>query len=84
MSQGLICIVANNTALPLLIKDRINGFCVETMDHEEVASKINYVLDNQDSQDVLQMKEVNKKIGSEMSWRKVAAKMNDFYIAVQK
>lgn len=84
MSQGLVCIVANNTALPLLIKDRVNGFCVETMDHEEAASKINYVLDNQDSQDVLQMKNVNKKIGSEMSWRKVAAKMNDFYIAVQK
>lgn len=79
LSQGLVCIVANNTALPYLIKDGVNGYCVETRDYKTVAAKVNYVLENATSLDVLAMKERNRVYGLENSWRKVAARMDLFY-----
>ncbi len=79
LSQGLVCIVANNTALPFLIKDGVNGYCVKTKDADVLAEKINYVYENQNSPFVVKMKEVNRKYGLENSWRKVAARMDSFY-----
>lgn len=79
MSQGLICIVANNTALPLLIKNGINGYCVETQDDAGVAEKINYVLEHKNSDEMKKMQAVNREFGLEMSWRKVSQKMFDLY-----
>lgn len=80
LSQGLICIVANNTALPLLIKDGVNGYVVETRDSEKLAEKINYVLDNYNNDKIKKIRENNKKIGSESSWTNVASRMDQFYI----
>jgi len=79
LSQGLVCIVANNTALPFLIKDGVNGYCVKTKDADALAEKINFVYENQKSPFVVKMKEVNRKYGLENSWRKVAARMDSFY-----
>ncbi len=79
LSQGLVCVVANNTALPYLIKDGVNGYCVETKDYRQVASKVQYVLDNALSPDILAMKERNRVYGLENSWRKVATRMDKFY-----
>jgi glycosyltransferase involved in cell wall biosynthesis len=80
LSQGLVCIVANNTALPYLIKDGVNGYCVETKDFQAVAEKASYVLDNADLPEIVAMKERNRKYGLENSWRNVAARMDTFYI----
>jgi glycosyltransferase involved in cell wall biosynthesis len=55
LSQGKVCIVADNTALPLLIKNDVNGYCVETTDHEELAKKINYVLENKQTKKIIEM-----------------------------
>ncbi len=79
LSQGLVCIVANNTALPFLIKDSVNGYCVKTKDADALAEKINFVYENQNTPFVVKMKEVNRKYGLENSWRKVAARMDSFY-----
>jgi glycosyltransferase involved in cell wall biosynthesis len=79
MSQGLICIVADNTALPLLIKDGVNGYCVETMDSKTVSEKIHYVLEHKNSSEMKAMIKVNREFGLEMSWRKVADKMYSLY-----
>jgi glycosyltransferase involved in cell wall biosynthesis len=79
MSQGLVCVVANNTALPLLIKDGVNGYCVETMDSVMLANKINYILDNKQSAKIKQIEERNRKLGLEVSWTQVAGKMDTFY-----
>ncbi len=79
LSQGLVCIVANNTALPLLVKDGVNGYCVETKDYQEVAKKIKYVLDNKKTKFILDMEKRNQKYGLENSWQNVALKMQNFY-----
>ena len=79
MSQGKVCIVANNTALPLLIKDGINGYCIETRDDQVLAEKINFVLENKNSQLIKQMCETNRHQGLQESWKNVAEKMDHFY-----
>lgn len=82
LSQGLVCIVANNTALPLLIKDGINGYCLETRDHKTLADKINHVLSHKDSAEMQQMMERNKKLGLQHSWRSIAYSLEKFYNAL--
>lgn len=82
MSQGLVCIVANNTALPLLIHDGQNGFCVETKDWETVGQKINFVLDPRNAEIVREMSERNRAFGLQMSWRMVAERMDHMYLAL--
>lgn len=79
LSQGLVPIVANNTALPYLIKDKLNGYLVETKDYETLAKKIKYVLKNKQTKKLRDMAERNRKFGLEESWRKVAGKMEKFY-----
>ncbi len=79
LSQGLVCIVANNTALPYLVKDGINGYCVETKDFNELAKKINFVLKNKETPMIKEMEEINRNYGRINSWKNVANKMNSFY-----
>jgi glycosyltransferase involved in cell wall biosynthesis len=80
LSQGLVCVVANNSALPYLVKDGVNGYCVETKDSDGVAEKMNYILANKNSEEIKAMEVRNAEYGLENSWRKVAGRMNDFYI----
>ncbi len=82
LSQGLICIVANNTALPLLIRDGVNGYCIDTYDVDGVAKKINYVLKHKNTPELIAMAERNRKFGLETSWTSVAEKMHKVYITI--
>jgi glycosyltransferase involved in cell wall biosynthesis len=75
LSQGKVCIVADNTALPLLIKNDVNGYCVETTDHEELAKKINYVLENKQTKKIIEMEKRNQEIGLLNSWEQVSQKL---------
>lgn len=79
LSQGLVCIVANNTALPFLIKDGVNGYCVKTYDYEGVANKINYVLENKTSKEIKDMENQNRIYGLKNSWRSVADTMDQWF-----
>ena len=79
MSQGLPVIVANNTALPYLVKEGVNGYLVGTKDYKKVGEKINYVLDNADSEEVRRIIEVNSSFGLEHAWKRVAEKMDVYY-----
>lgn len=79
LSQGLPCIVANNTALPLLIQNDVYGYCVDTLDADMVAEKIQFILENKNTQKILEMKERNKAYGLQNSWRQVSEKMTNFY-----
>lgn len=79
LSQGNVCIVANNTALPLLIKDGVNGFVIDTHDNHKLAEKINYVLTHDKSDRIQKIREKSKEVGDESSWAHVAGKMSDFY-----
>ena len=82
LSQGLVCIVANAYALPYLIKDGVNGYLVDTFDSNELAAKINYVLQNTNSQKILSMKKLNQQLGLKDSWNNVAEKMNQLYLSL--
>jgi len=79
MSQGKICIVADNTALPLLIKDGVNGYCVPTKAHQTLSKKINYVLKNKNSRQMREMSARNRELGLQESWEEVAGKMDVWY-----
>jgi len=79
MSQGLVCIVANNTALPLLIKDGVNGYCVETTNYLEVSKKINYVLDPKNRKEMKKISKTNRVFGLKESWSSVARTMENWF-----
>ncbi len=79
MSQGLPCIVSNVYALPYLIKDGVNGYCLPVKDSDAVADKINYVLENMESATINNMRKVNKEFGLKNSWTNVAESMFSFY-----
>jgi glycosyltransferase involved in cell wall biosynthesis len=79
MSQGKVCIVANNTALPLLIHDGVNGFCVETKDVSTLSKRIAFVLDKENAGEVEKMAEINKEKSKEHRWSNVADKMDKTY-----
>lgn len=79
LSQGLICIVANNTALPYLVKDKINGYCVETKDYESLAERINYVLENENSEAIKKIKKNNQQTFGKRTWKQVSKELFEFY-----
>lgn len=71
MSQGLPCIVANNTALPLLIKDGVNGYCVKTHDIAGLTEKLLFIFNNYNNPQIQLMKERNTAFGRQFSWTDV-------------
>jgi glycosyltransferase involved in cell wall biosynthesis len=79
LSQGLVCIAADNTALPFLIKDKVNGYLVGTKDFKTLAEKINYVLENKDSRIIKDIENRNRESGLKNSWREVAGRMDILY-----
>ncbi len=79
MSQGLICVVANNTALPYLIKNNINGYLVETKDSVSLAHKVKYILANYSIKRMNDMKMRNREFGLKDSWRSTAEQMKILY-----
>lgn len=79
LSQGLICIVANAYALPYLIKDGVTGFLVNTFDYQSLANKINYVLKNKKSSNIITMQNHAKEFGLQDSWQSIGRRMDILY-----
>jgi glycosyltransferase involved in cell wall biosynthesis len=79
LSQGKVCIVANNTALPYLIKNGLNGFLVETFDKDALYEKIKYVYANLNSERHRKMAENNIKAAKNETWENVAVNMDSWY-----
>ena len=79
LSQGLVCIVADNTALPLLIRDGVNGFVLPTKDSDALAKKITFVLQNKDADEIRNIRIYNEQHGRDNSWESVAQKMETWY-----
>ena len=84
LSQGLVCIVADNTALPYLIRNNVNGYCVETRDSEALAEKIIFVLSHKNSALIKDMQKRNAIYGLTDSWDHVANAMDSLYRALVK
>lgn len=84
LSQGLPCIVANNTALPFLIENEVNGYCVNTYDEIELANRINFVHENINSDKITEISKNNSVKGLKNSWKHVAGRMNEFYLKLSR
>jgi len=82
MSQGLICIVSKGTGLEYLVKDGINGFCVQNNDQQKLSEKISYTLTNKKSKRIQRMIQQNRKITLGKTWAHVAKKVERYYLNV--
>lgn len=79
LSQGLVCIVANNTALRYLVKNGKNGYLVETKSEKELAKKIDYVLQNYNSPSIKLIRKNNLKVSRGKTWRNTAETLIKYY-----
>lgn len=79
LSQRLICIVSNRTNLPYLVKNGINGYCLEPFDTKKLAETINYVLKNKKSKKFEQMIKENEVYGRKNSWFQISEKISALY-----
>lgn len=82
MSQGLVCIVSKDTALEDLIVNGVNGYCLYFDDYEGLARKIEFVLKNKNSAEILEMKKRNKDFAASHSWQNAAEKIERFYLEI--
>lgn len=84
MSQGLVCVVANNTALPLLIKNGQNGFCVETRDTARLTEVLSRIIDPVHKKEMEAIEERNRMSVKEHSWDNVAKNMHALYTKLRQ
>ena len=82
MSQGLVCVVSNKTALPYLVKDKVNGYCLNSQDYEALAKKIKYVLENKNSKIIKTIQQENVRFAESHSWENVAKEVEKFYLNI--
>lgn len=81
MSQGLVCVVANKMALPYLVENGVNGYCVNPDDFESLAEKINFVLNNHNSSIIKSIKEKCSNFAKNHTWENVASQVENFYFS---
>lgn len=79
MSQGLVCLVADNTALPYLVRNGVNGYLIPTHDHHKLATVINHVLENESSAEIHAIKKTNLAFAQKHSWTEVAVQVAKLY-----
>lgn len=79
LSQGKVCVVADNTALKYLVKNGETGYLIPTRDHEKLAERINFVLENHSSDEVKNIAARAREFGLNHTWKSVAERMYSFY-----
>ncbi len=80
LGQGLVPVVSDNTALPYLVKNNVNGFTLRDKDYKGVAKKINYIMENKNSEEIKKMSKVNREFGLSHSWKKVSEEIQKVYL----
>lgn len=80
LSQGLICLVANNTALPYLIQHGVNGYLVPTHDSAGLAARLNFVLSHLATPSLIRMQAQNRAGSRNQSWSHVAKRVQELYV----
>src|SRR5260221_1432510 len=84
LSQGVVCIVSKNTALELLVKDGVNGFCINQNDNLKLIEKVNYILNPVNLDKIKKIKKANRKEYLDISWEEVAKKVENLYLKIQR
>lgn len=78
MSQGTVCIAANNTALPLLIKNNHNGYLTDTFDYIKLSKVINNLLKKYNTPEIKKIKSEGKNFVKNNTWIKTADQLENF------
>lgn len=75
LSQGLICVVANNTALPYLVAHDKNGFLVDTYDDKKLAHTIDMIIDPENRTTMKNIQSHNLAQYRKNSWQHVSEQL---------
>ena len=84
MSQGLPCVVADNSALRDFVKEGVNGYKLDTFDWENLSRRVNYILDPAHADDLKVMKQYNKEQSLKTTWEAIASQLNTLYQQLTK
>lgn len=80
LGQGIPCVVSNNTALPYLVKNKINGFTLKEKDFKGVAEKVNLILNPENKAEINKMRDTNRKFGLAHSWQSTSNNLRQIYL----
>ena len=76
-----MCIVAKGSASEELIRDNINGFCLEEFDYQAVAEKVKFILDAGKNKQTLDlMRENNLEFTRGHSWQEISSQVEKMYL----
>ncbi len=75
MSQGLICIVSNQSGMTETVHDGVNGFCFPSDAVERIGAAITNVVEKAGTPAMVRMQEANRKATQVLSWTSVAELM---------
>lgn len=79
MSQGLPCIVADNTGMREQIGESVTGFRVPTFDIQAMAEKMEFVLDHRHQPVILDMVNENRHRLRQFTWPERARHLERFF-----
>jgi glycosyltransferase involved in cell wall biosynthesis len=79
MSQGLICVVADNSALKEFVENDVNGYKVGTLDWEELARRMNLLLTPTAEGDFDRIKRYNKQQSLKTTWDAIGTQLSELY-----
>ncbi len=80
MSQGTVCITSNKYAMPYVVKNNINGYCIDPDDEEKLIDKIYFIFKNKNNKVIKHMKQNNIKQSHKLTWDKTATEINKLLI----
>jgi glycosyltransferase involved in cell wall biosynthesis len=81
LSQQTIPVVSSNTATAELIKNKYNGFVIDSSDSLKLAEIINSLINKTNSSEIKKIKHNIKKSFHAQSWSNVAKKLERLYIS---
>lgn len=82
MSQGRVCIVANNTALKYLVKENINGYRIGTHNYKELARMINTVSRDLNKPYIKDIQKNNYNLSRSFSWVEVSKSVERMFLSI--
>lgn len=72
MSQGKVCIAANNTALNTAVSDGKNGYLIETNDYRALADRLAYLMSGKSASAMHTIEKTNRSEMREYTWKRSA------------
>jgi len=82
MSQGLVCLAPENSAMTDIIKDEVNGFLIPAKDDLIIGKKINYILKHKKSSQIQHMIKQSMRIGQKYKEDTLQRKLEILYSSV--